>query len=39
MPINKKIGFKSLLEKETFNLVNAIRRFANNEPNNQGKGR
>jgi hypothetical protein len=39
MPINKKIGFKSLFEKETFNLVNAIKRLANNEPNNQGRGR
>ena len=39
IPINKKIGFKSLLEKEILNFVNAIIRFANKEPNNHGNGK
>lgn len=39
MPISKNIGFNNLLEKVIFNLVNAIIRLANNEPNNQGRGK
>ena len=35
----KNIGFNNLLEKVIFNLVNAIIRLANNEPNNQGRGK
>ena len=39
IPINRKIGFNSLLEKEILKFVKAKIRFANKEPNNHGNGK
>ena len=37
--LKRSAADKSLFEKEIFNFVNAIIRFANNEPNSQGRGK